>query len=153
MHAAKTHSRWLKKYEVGGFPGCAVVRTLCIHCRGHGFKPWSGNEDPTCPVLWQKKKKYEVYSQKKGAMRRLLEPGRRGACDSPSPPASGTPAWLPSSHLLCCSCTGSLSTCGSFFDPHSGLRGAAAAMGPLWPRQGVHPTRQSWKIGEKDRFG
>ena len=25
-----------------GFPGGPVVRTLRFHCRGHGFKPWSG---------------------------------------------------------------------------------------------------------------
>ena len=77
-HAAKTHSHWLKKHEVGGFPGCPVVRTPRIHSRGHGFDPWSGNKDPTCPVLWPKKKKYEVYGQEKGVMRRLLEPGRCG---------------------------------------------------------------------------
>ena len=25
------------------FPGSPVVRTLCFHCKGHGFNPWSGN--------------------------------------------------------------------------------------------------------------
>ena len=25
------------------FPGGPVVKTLCFHCRGHGFSPWSGN--------------------------------------------------------------------------------------------------------------
>ena len=25
------------------FPGSPVVRTLCFHCRGHRFDPWSGN--------------------------------------------------------------------------------------------------------------
>ena len=25
------------------FPGGPVVRTLCFHCRGCGFNPWSGN--------------------------------------------------------------------------------------------------------------
>ena len=25
------------------FPGGPVVKTLCFHCRGHGYKPWSGN--------------------------------------------------------------------------------------------------------------
>ena len=27
----------------GGFPGGPVVKTPCVHCRGHGFYPWSGN--------------------------------------------------------------------------------------------------------------
>ena len=25
------------------FPGDPVVKTLCFHCRGHGFDPWWGN--------------------------------------------------------------------------------------------------------------
>ena len=25
-----------------------VVKTLCSHCRGHEFNPWSGNQDPSC---------------------------------------------------------------------------------------------------------
>ena len=29
----------------GDFPGGPVVRTLCFHCRGHRFDPWSGNSD------------------------------------------------------------------------------------------------------------
>ena len=28
------------------FPGGPVVKTLCFHCRGHGFYPCSGNQDP-----------------------------------------------------------------------------------------------------------
>ena len=28
---------------IQGLPGGPVVRTLCFHCRGHGFSPWSGN--------------------------------------------------------------------------------------------------------------
>ena len=27
----------------GGIPGGPVMETLCSHCRGHGFGPWSGN--------------------------------------------------------------------------------------------------------------
>ena len=27
---------------VEDFPGGPVVKTLCFHCRGHGFDPWSG---------------------------------------------------------------------------------------------------------------
>jgi len=33
-----------KKFERGGFPGDPVVRPIpLVHCRGHGFHPWSGN--------------------------------------------------------------------------------------------------------------
>ena len=28
------------------FPGGPVVRTRHSHCRGPGFDPWSGNQDP-----------------------------------------------------------------------------------------------------------
>ena len=34
--------------KVGDSPGCAVVKTLCLHCRGLRFDPWSSNQDPTC---------------------------------------------------------------------------------------------------------
>ena len=37
------------------FSGSPVVRTLQFHCRGHGFDPWSGNQDLTCHVACQKK--------------------------------------------------------------------------------------------------
>ena len=40
-----------------------MVKTPHFHCRGHGFNPWKGNEDPTCHVIqpkqqtkWQKPK-------------------------------------------------------------------------------------------------
>ena len=75
--------------------------------------------------------------------------GGGGACDSPSPSASGTPAWLPSSHLLCSPCAGSLSTCSSCSDPHSGLRGAApprAHSGPA--RASIQPSRAG-KLGKR----
>ena len=49
--------------------GVAVVKTLHFHCRGHGFYPWSGNQDPTCFAAWpnktqikKKKKKCLQYS-------------------------------------------------------------------------------------------
>ena len=32
-----------RKFNNWDFPGSAVVITLHIHCRGHGFAPWSGN--------------------------------------------------------------------------------------------------------------
>ena len=40
------------------FPGGPVVGILCLHCRGHGFHPWSGNKDPTSyPVQLNIKKR------------------------------------------------------------------------------------------------
>ena len=36
------------------FPSSLVIKTLCFHCRGHGFKPWSGNQDPASCPLWPK---------------------------------------------------------------------------------------------------
>jgi len=33
----------ISKYIKGGFPAGLVVWTLCFHCRGYGFNPWSGN--------------------------------------------------------------------------------------------------------------
>ena len=37
------------------FPGGPVVRTPCFHCRGHGFDPWSGNQDPASRGAWLEK--------------------------------------------------------------------------------------------------
>ena len=34
-----------------------VVKTLCSQYRGHRFNPWLRNCDPTCCVVWAKKKK------------------------------------------------------------------------------------------------
>ena len=31
------------KKKCRDFPGGPVVGTPCFHCRGRGFKPWSGN--------------------------------------------------------------------------------------------------------------
>ena len=33
------------------FPGGPVVKIPCFQCRGLGFNPWPGNEDPTCHVV------------------------------------------------------------------------------------------------------
>ena len=41
------------------FPGGPVVKTPCFHCRGHGFDPWLGKQDPTCHVSGPKKGKKE----------------------------------------------------------------------------------------------
>ena len=40
-------------------PGGPVVRTLCFHCRGHGFDPWSRNLDPACRAAQPKKKDWK----------------------------------------------------------------------------------------------
>ena len=42
------------------FPGGEVVRTLCFHCQGPGFSPWSGNYDPHKPRGTAKKKSVRV---------------------------------------------------------------------------------------------
>ena len=34
-----------------------MVRTPRFHCRGHGFNPWSGNQDPASREVWPKGKK------------------------------------------------------------------------------------------------
>ena len=39
---ATEEGRRCKGYS-GEFPGGPVVKTLCSHCRGHWFDPWSGN--------------------------------------------------------------------------------------------------------------
>ena len=39
------------------FPSGPVVKTPHFSYRGQGFDPWSGNWDPTCQVVWPKKKK------------------------------------------------------------------------------------------------
>jgi len=46
-----------KKKKEGDFPAHPVVKTLCFHCRGHGFEPWWGTRShmPSTP----KKKKKE----------------------------------------------------------------------------------------------
>ena len=38
-----------------GLPGSPVVKMLSSQYRGHGFDPWSGNKDPTCPMKDRKK--------------------------------------------------------------------------------------------------
>ena len=37
-----------KEQQSRDFPGSPGVKTLCSHCREHGFDPWLGNE---CHVL------------------------------------------------------------------------------------------------------
>lgn len=41
--------------RVRDFPSGPVIKTLCLHCRGNRFEPWSGNKDPICCVVWSKK--------------------------------------------------------------------------------------------------
>ena len=42
-----------------------MVKTLHFHCRGHGFDPWSGNQDPPHALLHGKKKKKPTHQIKK----------------------------------------------------------------------------------------
>ena len=39
------------------FPGGPVVKTLCFHCRGHGFDPWSGKFHMPCGATKKLKKR------------------------------------------------------------------------------------------------
>ena len=39
------------------FPGSPVVKTLYFYCRESRLNFWSGNYDPACCMVWQKKKK------------------------------------------------------------------------------------------------
>ena len=49
-----------QKLQVRGeFPGGPVVRTLCFHCWGPGFNPWSGSWDLASCVVRPKKKNYK----------------------------------------------------------------------------------------------
>ena len=48
-----------------------MVKTLCFHCRGHGFHPWSGelrSHIPCCIVKTKKKKKIEREREEKAFM-------------------------------------------------------------------------------------
>ena len=40
------------------FPAGLVVKIPSSQCRGPGFNPWSGNEDPTCPMVQPKINKF-----------------------------------------------------------------------------------------------
>ena len=51
------------KSQDSDFPGGPVVRTLHIHCRGHGCDPWLGNEDPHMPSVVAEKSKKKKNSQ------------------------------------------------------------------------------------------
>ena len=48
----------IKDTAIRNFPAGPVVKTSCVQCRGRRFKPWLGNEDPTCHRAWSKSKKY-----------------------------------------------------------------------------------------------
>ena len=46
-----------------------MVKTPCFHCRGHGFDPWSGNEDPAyMPHSVDKKKAHNLSELSKIAL-------------------------------------------------------------------------------------
>ena len=44
----------------GEFPGGPGIRTLCSHCQGCGFNPWSGTYNPSSHEVRQEKKKKEA---------------------------------------------------------------------------------------------
>ena len=41
----------------GDFPAHPVVKTLCFHCRGHGFEPWWGTRSHMPSTAKEEKKK------------------------------------------------------------------------------------------------
>ena len=43
-----------------GTPDGLADKTPCFHYRGHGFDPWSGNQDLACLEMWPKEKKKSV---------------------------------------------------------------------------------------------
>jgi len=45
---------WKKDIKCRDFPGDLAVKTLCSHCKGCRFNPWSGNYDPPCCVVLPK---------------------------------------------------------------------------------------------------
>ena len=42
------------------FPGGSAIKTPHFHCRGRGFHPWSGNQDPDATWSSQKTKQNQV---------------------------------------------------------------------------------------------
>ena len=52
--SSKLKKKINKKTRERAFPGGPVVGTPCLQGRGHGFNPWSGNQDPTRHVVWPK---------------------------------------------------------------------------------------------------
>ena len=42
----------MKTHVIRDFPGGTVVKSLFSQCRGPGFNPWLGNQDPICYIAW-----------------------------------------------------------------------------------------------------
>ena len=42
------------------FPGDPVVKTLHSQCRGQGFDPWPGDQDPICQLIKKKKRERDA---------------------------------------------------------------------------------------------
>ena len=88
---------------------------LCLHCRGHGFDPWWGNQDPTCFVgvfqllscdsLWCSGLQHARHP------RPLLSPG---ACSNSCPSSQLCHPTISSSVVPFSSCPQSYSASGSF---------------------------------------
>ena len=76
----------MNKYMVD-FPDGPVAKTPHFYCRGHGFNPWLGNQDPACHMVWPPKKNRNVKSvivlknQERGD-RPLLLPGKQNLLTS-----------------------------------------------------------------------
>lgn len=63
------------------FPGGPEVKTLCFHCRKHGFYPWLGNLDPTCFAVARPKKKKKKRKSHRTPVRRKPPEVRDGCAE------------------------------------------------------------------------
>ena len=75
------------KPNIRDFPGCLVVKTPSSQWRGYGFDPWSGNEEPPCCDLKNKKYTHSKKKHKRTPRHQLwrwiyASPQGTGACQS-----------------------------------------------------------------------
>ena len=51
------------------FPRGPVVKTPNFHCRGHGFNPWSVNQDPVCQAA------KKIFFRKRKTKKKIIAMG------------------------------------------------------------------------------
>ena len=95
----------LPKESCRDFPCGPVIKTLCFHCRGNGFAPWSGNYDDKCQVSWQNIFKNIInlmLGKKKKKNNTLHYKGRTGQMDEAnSRPIFEARSFLPYVYVRC----------------------------------------------------
>ena len=67
MAMPSSRDTWLSFFKQ--LAGSPAARTLCFHCRGHGFDPWLGNWDPTAWAV-QPKRINKLIKKKKNPIPR-----------------------------------------------------------------------------------